>query len=447
MAIKSKINFIFDKVILPEVFEGKYKEIINNLNQKIALKEVAGQKNLGFFEADKCIQKNDYLKIKNIVKFFWNEKIDALVVIAPKHICMQSEGIINLANSSAKKNKKIEIIFFDESYDGIDVAKLIQYLENRSFAINIISQNGEDFESLIIFRELISLLNNQVGRNNAIKYIFVTTNNNYGKLFNLVQMRKYHHLVLLDNTTERFLNYSAAVLLPMACANIDIDEYIEGAKEANEFYSNTSLENNPAYKYALVRYIFNKQTKNRDEKDIFSLENIVVGSKTYKAFADLFSMYLNSTSYRSYRGICVNSYIQPSDTKANSNLFFNKQRKMFDTHLIIKNPLYDFNIAITSDIEGDDLSFLMKQTYNKINKLLNQVVKDYHLINQIPFLEIVIEDLEDKTLGWLIAFIHRAAIMSSYLMKLNPFEDFGLKTYNIEMNKKITDLIGGNKND
>ncbi|CRH46253.1 Uncharacterised protein [Mycoplasmopsis arginini] len=70
MAIKSKINFIFDKVILPEVFEGKYKEIINNLNQKIALKEVAGQKNLGFFEADKCIQKNDYLKIKNIVKFF-----------------------------------------------------------------------------------------------------------------------------------------------------------------------------------------------------------------------------------------------------------------------------------------------------------------------------------------------------------------------------------------
>ncbi|CRH45771.1 Uncharacterised protein [Mycoplasmopsis arginini] len=32
-------------------------------------------------------------------------------------------------------------------------------------------------------------------------------------------------------------------------------------------------------------------------------------------------------------------------------------------------------------------------------------------------------------------------------MKLNPFEDFGLKTYNIEMNKKITDLIGGNKND
>ncbi|MGX9372986.1 hypothetical protein [Mycoplasma sp. 3398] len=447
MAIRSKIDFLSDQVIDSKLFSGKYKDIINDINDKIKSKEIEGYKNFGFFEIDRNIQRSDYSKIKKIVKFFNDEKIQTFVVIAPQHICIQSKSIIGLANSRLRNNCGIEIMYVDESYEGIDILNLIQYLENRSFAINVISKNGEDIESLIVFRELVTLLNIQVGRNNATNYIFITTNNNYGKLFNLVQTKNYNHLVLLDNTPERYLNYSAAVLLPLACANIDIDDYIEGAKEANEYFSNTNLENNSAYRYALVRYIFNKQDRNHEEKDIFAIENIVSGSKIYKCLNDLFAMYLVSSSYRSYKGIQVNTFIHPSDTKTFANLFYNKQRRMFNTHILVQNPMFDFNIAIVNDNDGDELNFLMKKTFNNVNKALLQATKYYYLGIQIPFIDIVISDLEDKTLGWIVSFIHRASIMSAHLMKIDPFEETGLKTFNIVMAKKINELMGGQKND
>ncbi|SYV89595.1 Glucose-6-phosphate isomerase, partial [Metamycoplasma alkalescens] len=184
MAIKNKIDFVCDQVINQKVFEGKYKEIIHSINEKIKTNEISSQKNLGFLHVKKNIQKSDYSKLQNILKFFNEEKIEVLVVIAPEYICLQSESIINLVDTHLKEDSDIDILFINESYSGIDVANLIKYLENKRFALNVISKNGDDFESLIIFRELISLLTNRVGRNNATKYIYVTTNNNYGRLFN-----------------------------------------------------------------------------------------------------------------------------------------------------------------------------------------------------------------------------------------------------------------------
>ncbi|SYV89597.1 Uncharacterised protein [Metamycoplasma alkalescens] len=37
--------------------------------------------------------------------------------------------------------------------------------------------------------------------------------------------------------------------------------------------------------------------------------------------------------------------------------------------------------------------------------------------------------------------------MSAYLMDLDPFEDNGLRAYNIELTKKFTELMGENKNE
>ncbi|BAP39506.1 hypothetical protein [Metamycoplasma canadense] len=445
MAIKSRINIFCDQPVHQEVFESKYKQIVEDINIKIKNKQTLGHKNLSFFNVAKNIQDSDYLKIKKILNFFNEEKIQVLVVIAPEFICLQSQALINLANLNSFF--KIEILFINESYDGIEIARLIQYLENKRFAINVISKSGEDIETLIAFREIASLLINKIGRNNATKYIFVSTNNNYGKLFNWTQSKKYTHLVILDNTTERFLNYSVATLLPLICANINIDEYIEGAKEANEFYENTTLSNNPAYKYAIVRYVMNKRSQQIDEKEIFALENIVVTSKSLKKLANLFAMYLNATSYRKHIGLQTNVFLHPSDAKTYTNLFFERQRKMFDTYLVIKNFPYDFHVATINENEMDDLNYLINYSYNKINDNFKRIVKDYHLSLRIPFIEIIIEDLSSRSLGWIIAFIHRSAIMSSYLMNLDPFEDNGLKTYNIEVTKKITELIGGNKND
>ncbi|PZV99960.1 glucose-6-phosphate isomerase [Metamycoplasma auris] len=445
--IKSRIEFNCDKTVTKKAFE-KYKEFVNSINQKIKSSRLNGQNNLNFLNIKKNYQNKDLDKILKIRKFFEEDKIEVLVVIAPEYICMQSQSLIDLFLPIELKNRSsIEIIYVNESYIGIDIARLIRYLETKRFAINIISKNGDDLESLIIFRELISLLNNNIGKNNASKYIYVTTNNNYGRLFNWAKAKKYTQLVLLDNIPERFLNYSPAVLLPLVAANINLEDYLEGASEANNFYESISLENNAAYKYGLVRYLFTKIDLNKGYKDIFTNENILVSSKSHKQLGNLLVMYLNATSYKKYRGIRANLYIEPSETKIATNIFLDRQQQMFDTHLSIKNLPLDFNVSIMDDSDLNDLGYLMKYSYNKIGSFVNDVVIDYHWAINIPYVEIAIEDLSARSLGWIISFMHHASLMSAYLMEIDPFEDSGLKGYNIELTKKFTKIMGENKDE
>ncbi|ENY69157.1 Glucose-6-phosphate isomerase (GPI) [Metamycoplasma auris 15026] len=445
--IKSKIEFNCDKTVAKKAFE-KYKDVVASLNKKIKSSRLNGQNNLNFLNIKKNYQSKEIDKLFKIRKFFEEEKIETLVVIAPEYICMQSQSLIDLFLPIELKNRRaIEIIYVNESYMGIDVAKLIKYLETKRFAINVISKNGDDLETLIIFRELISLLNNRMGKTNASKYIYVTTNNNYGRLFNWARTKKYTQLVLLDNIPERFLNYSPAVLLPLITANIDIEAYLQGATEANEYYESASLENNVAYQYALVRYLFTKIDIDKGYKDLFTNENILVTSKSHKQLGELLVMYLNATTYKKYRGIKANLYVSPSQIKKETNLFLDRQQQMLDTHLWIRNLPLDFNPSIMDDKDLNDLSYLMKYPYNKIGSFIHDVVIDYHWSINIPYVEIIIEDLNPKTLGWIISFMHHACLMSAYLMEIDPFEDGGLKSYNIELTKKFTKIMGENENE
>ncbi|AZZ65461.1 glucose-6-phosphate isomerase [Metamycoplasma phocicerebrale] len=435
MAIKNRIEIDCSMILQREKIEDKYLDITNELNSKINSKEALGQKHLGFFEVTKNVQPGDLQKIKKIVNYLNDEGIEVFVVIAPKYICLQSQAIINLVFGKYNKSN-IEVIYIDENIDGRDIAQLCQYLENRKFAINVISKSGDNIESLVIFRELVSILNIKLGKQNSNQYIFVTTNNNYGKLFQIVQSKKYNHLVLLDNTTDRFLNFSAAVLLPLACAKIDIESYMEGAREANDYYSSTPLnKNNSAYFYAVTRLILHKAK--------WKYENVIVNSNSLKELSQLIAMYFNVTTYRKNRGMIVRSGVYPSDAKIESHFFSEKEGKIIETQFIFKNTLVDYNVAYMSESEDDEFSFLFKRTYNDISKTISKAVFDNHFTYEVPNIKVLIQDSDAKTLGWMVAFIHRASIMSAYLMEIDPFEDDGLRTYNIELTKKFNELMGG----
>ncbi|MBN4089322.1 glucose-6-phosphate isomerase [Mycoplasma enhydrae] len=440
MAIKNRIEIDCSMIMQPKVIEEKYLEIVSQLNAKINSKEALGQKYLGFFEIGKNIQSDDIQNIKKIVNFLESESIEVFVIVAPKYICLQSEAIINFVYGKFNHKTKLKLLYVDENINGQEMAQLCQYLETKRFAINVISKTGDNIESLLIFRELVLMLIEQLGPKNANQYIFVTTNNNYGQLFQTVQTKKYNHLVLLDNTPEKFLNFSAAVLLPLACAKIDWEAYLDGAKEANEFYSTMPLnKNNSAYFYAVARLALKKAQ--------WKYENIVVNSNSHCDLSRLFAMYLNATSYRKNRGLIVRNSVYPSDAKINSHFFSEKEGKIIETQILLKNSLIDYSIAFHNNFEDDEFSYLVKQTYNQIGNTLNKVVSDNHFTYEVPNIKIYIQDTEAKTLGWLVTFIHRAAIMSAYLMEIDPFEDDGLRTYNIELSKKFTELMGGKKND
>lgn len=146
-----------------------------------------------------------------------------------------------------------------ESLSSTNLAQKLKYVENKNFAINVISKSGTTTEPAIAFRLFRKLLEEKVGVNNASKFIVATTDANKGALLSIAKDNGYTKFVISDNIGGRFSVLTAVGLFPMACAGIDIDKVMDGALKGHKKYSADSLEANDAYKYAVARDILSKK--------------------------------------------------------------------------------------------------------------------------------------------------------------------------------------------
>jgi glucose-6-phosphate isomerase len=154
--------------------------------------------------------------------------------------------------------QKIEIMYVGESISSSNIHQKIVYAEEKNFAINVISKSGTTTEPAIAFRLFKKLLEDKIGIYNSTKFIFITTDPTKGSLLKIAQENKYKTFTIPSNIGGRFSVLTAVGLFPMACAGLNIEKILEGAKKANEIYKLANIDKNQAYRYAVARIILNK---------------------------------------------------------------------------------------------------------------------------------------------------------------------------------------------
>ncbi|AZG68654.1 glucose-6-phosphate isomerase [Mycoplasma struthionis] len=441
MENKNFISVDTSDAVNDELFEAAEK-VIKEINHKIISGKYKGYQVVNCFRPFEASEPKTIEKIKSFANLLEQEQIDYLVVISNSTTAIQSQALVDLYSNVFKdkdKQKTTEILYVSNIITTSDMIKLLAKLENKSFAINVISQNGKDFNTLVLFHELRALLLKKFSSDSAKKYIIITTNNNYGELFYQARDYKYSHLVILDNNHEKFFAYSPAVLLPLAVAGIDIDKYLLGAENANKKYNEASLINNEPYRYATARFRFYKESR--------IIENIFSFSKSEFSLAKLFSMVFLEVGNKAKKGI--NSYFWDGYEINNAflNIVASNPVPSFNTAIINNSSIYDKNVSTFSDTEDEYLNYLSNLTYNSIGKIMSNTFLE-NLVNycKTPTIKITINDLENnEAYGWIIAFIYRAAIMFGYLMDYDPFESNGTPyMYNVELVKNLKKKRGTN---
>jgi len=146
--------------------------------------------------------------------------------------------------------RDMEIVFVGESISSTDLAQKLAYVQDRNFAINVISKSGTTTEPAIAFRLFKKLLEEKVGINNAKRFIIATTDANKGALLKLARENEYTTFVIPDNVGGRFSVLTPVGLFPLACAGLDIDKVMDGAIISHKKYSTPTILQNDAYRYA-----------------------------------------------------------------------------------------------------------------------------------------------------------------------------------------------------
>lgn len=414
-----KVN---DAFLLTKIDYKKCQEKVNSINKMIEEKTGPGNDFLGWLDYPNTFDKDEFNNIKKCAEYVRNN-FEVLVVCGIGGSYLGARAAIEAINGLNKGNP--EIIFLGQTFSSDYIYDTLKYLENKKFAINVISKSGTTTETAISFRLLKDLLEKKVGKEEAKKAIFATTDKEKGALKKLSIQEGYQTFVLPSNIGGRYSVFTAVGLFPLAVAGINIDEIIKGAFDAMNELKNPIISENNAYKYAVIRDYFFTNNK--------SVEMFVTYEPRLTQLAEWFKQLFGESEGKEGKGLLPDSATFSTDLHSLGQFIQEGSKILFETILYIKNP--NNQIVIPFDSENlDGLNYLSNKDMKFVNeKAFLGTLKAHTETGNVPNIVLEIEKLDTYTLGYLLYFFMKTCAMSAYLLEVNPFNQPGVEVYKKNM--------------
>lgn len=412
-----------DQHLIKQPDYKKYEREVKAIHEMIHNKTGAGNDFLGWLNYPETYDKNEFKEIQKYAKYV-RENFDVLVVCGIGGSYLGARAAIE-ALKGLHCHEKPEIIFMGQTFSSDYTADVLDYIKDKKFAINVISKSGTTTETSIAFRLLKSLLEEKVGVEKARKAIFATTDKEKGALKTLATKEGYPTFVLPSDIGGRYSVFTAVGLFPIACAGLDIERLMEGAKCAQKECANPNLFENSAYKYAVIRYEQKHQQK--------SVELFVTYEPKLVQLGEWFKQLFGESEGKDGQGLFPTSATFSTDLHSLGQFIQDGSKVLFETILRIKKASKD--VVIPSDKEDlDGLNYLAGKNLNYVNeKAFLGTLEAHEKDGHVPNVVLEVEKLDEYSLGYILYFFMKTCAMSAYLLKVNPFNQPGVEIYKRNM--------------
>ena len=394
------------------------------LNARRTLLEGTGPGNdfVGWVKYPKTYDKEEFSRIKKAAQFI-RDNVEVLVVIGIGGSYLGAKAVIEAFKNYFPVNKELEIIFVGNTLSATYTQELLTYLENKKFAINVISKSGTTTEPAIAFRLFKDLLIKQLGQD-ANKYIFATTDAKRGALRTLSTNEGYETFVVPDDVGGRYSWFTAVGLLPIACAGIDIDKLMYGAECAYEELSTKPFEDNIALKYAAMRHYLYKEEK--------KIEVLVSYEPKLSFISEWWKQLYGESEGKDHKGLFPASLIYSTDLHSMGQYVQDGERIMFETVFDIEEPKHNI-VLKKEETDLDGLNYLEGTLLENVNKKAMQGTLLAHVDGGVPNMILSIDKIEEETIGYLLYFFMFACGVCCYMLEINPFNQPGVEDYKKNM--------------
>ncbi|EGQ1768935.1 glucose-6-phosphate isomerase [Staphylococcus pseudintermedius] len=384
----------------------------------------AGSDFLGWVDLPVNYDKEEFSRIKEAAKQVQSHS-DVLVVIGIGGSYLGARSAIEMLTPAFKKDSEYpEIIFAGNHLSSSYLQSLIDYLADKDYSVNVISKSGTTTEPAVAFRIFKKLLEEKYGKEEAVKRIFVTTDQAKGALKQLATNEGYETFVVPDDVGGRFSVLTAVGLLPIAVAGIDIDAMMGGAAKAREELSSDDLSSNIAYQYASIRNIlYNKG---------YTTEMLINYEPSLQYFNEWWKQLFGESEGKDLKGIYPSSANFTTDLHSLGQYVQEGRRFLIETVLKVENPEHDITIEEDAD-DLDGLNYLAGKTVDEVNTKAFEGTLLAHTDGGVPNMVVKLPRLDAETYGYVVYFFELAVAMSGYQLGVNPFNQPGVEAYKQNM--------------
>lgn len=151
-------------------------------------------------------------------------------------------------------------VHFVDNVDGDVIAGLLEVLDPRRTAVNVISKSGTTTETMAAYLSCKAWLQKALG-DGYKGHIIATTDPKKGILRPLAEREGYATLPVPPSVGGRFSVLSAVGLFPAALGGVDVEALLKGAQRAAEEFKKPVGENE-ILQAALITYEFGKRGRN-----------------------------------------------------------------------------------------------------------------------------------------------------------------------------------------
>ncbi len=429
--VNIKLDLKHTKVLEKNIME--YADTVKNIHDEMHEKASNKKEFLGWLDLPTNYDVKEFEKIKKVAKKIQQDS-DILLVIGIGGSYLGARAVIeSLTNTfynllNKEQRKMPQILYVGNNLSPNYINDLINLIGNRDLSINVISKSGTTTEPAIAFRIFRELLENKYGIKEAAKRIYVTTDKKNGALKQIAKEEKYTTFVIPDNVGGRYSVLTAVGLLPIATAGIDIDKLMQGAKFAQDKYSDKNVKYNDCYKYAVVRNILYKNEKN--------IELLVTYEPKLHYLIEWWKQLFGESEGKEGKGIFPTGAEFTTDLHSLGQYIQEGRRNLFETVINIKKSQTD--ITINQDEDNlDELNYLVGKGLDYVNKKAMEGAIEAHLDGGVPNIVLNIDELNEFAIGHLIYFFELACAMSGKILGINPFNQPGVEKYKTNMFKLL----------
>lgn len=352
---------------------------------------------------------------------------DVLVVIGIGGSYLGARAAIEFVRSqyyNALSSSTPQIYFAGNSISPSSLSELLQLCEGKRVSINMISKSGTTTEPAIAFRVLREFLEHQVGKEEARKRIYCTTDRAKGTLRHLAEEEGYETFVVPDDVGGRFSVLTAVGLLPIAVAGINIDALMQGAAAAEDAYTQVDVAKNDCYRYAAARNLLYRKGK--------VAELFVSYEPRFTMMGEWLKQLFGESEGKDQKGLLPTSAIFSTDLHSMGQYVQDGSRILFETVVWFDEAGDSLTLkAEPGNVDG--LNFLSGKTVSFVNQKAFEGTLLAHVDGGVPNVVLHVADASAYSLGYLIYFFEKACAISGYLLAVNPFNQPGVESYKKNM--------------
>lgn len=378
-----------------------------------SLNEKFNQKKIGFYDWPETLSNEEVLKILSIAKEL-RSRFEGVLICGIGGSHLGAAAVIEALRSEEEESRFP--FFWLNNVDRWSVERATHFVKQRKVATLLISKSGNTTETLSGFFHLSPFLDP--------KGIVIITDPETGELRRWVNQHKYSHLPVPPNIGGRFSVLTAVGLLPIALSGINIHDLIDGARNLKAKLDQTSVEDNPAFPYAMTSYGWDKNRGHHTQYLMPYQSNLKLLTDWYV------QLWAESLGKKDKAGKAVGptfvGALGSRDQHSLLQLFKEGPNNKLVGFIDVESSSLPLKVG-SAPVPSPAFEYLCQHTFEEINsKALAATAKSLDS-SGVPTYRFIFNELSPKSLGSFILFQQLACAIAGELYQVNAFDQPGVE--------------------